>query len=87
MNLWDYLPEFFEALASQLKEDHKRWGNVWLSRGIKGQEERTQQKYNDYFDQFKAVGTPVPWLKIAGGALICWIREKHPELWEEENTQ
>lgn len=86
MNIWDYIPELIEALKIQLKEDHKRWGNVWLWRGIEGQEERTQKTYNDYFDQFKAVGTPVPWLKIIGGALICWIREQHPELWEKENT-
>jgi len=34
--------------------------------------------------------TPVPWLKIVGGALICWIREQHPELFPgltEEETK
>lgn len=29
-------------------------------------------------------GTPIPWLKVIGGALICWIREQHPELWESK---
>ena len=60
-----------------------RWGNTWLSRKIEGQEERTAAKFNDYFDQYRERGTPVPWLKIAGNAMICWIRENHPELWKE----
>lgn len=80
MSVLDFLPEFTEALAKQLKSDEVRWGDTWLKRARDGQEERTKHTYNDYFDQFENAGTPVPWLKIAGGALICWIREQHPEL-------
>ena len=79
----DYMDEFVEALNKQLVEDEKRWGDTWLNRTRLGQEERTVMKFNDYFDQFFSKDIPVPWLKIAGNAMICWIREEHPELWEE----
>jgi len=29
---------------------------------------------------FEQAGIPVPWLKVIGGAFICWVRENHPEL-------
>jgi hypothetical protein len=79
----DFMGEFVEALTIQLVEDEKRWGDTWLNRTHLGQEERTVMKFNDYFDQYFSKDIPVPWLKIVGNAMICWIREKHPELWEE----
>lgn len=85
MHVWDYLQEFSKALQKQLESDEERWGNTWLKRSIDGQEERTIAKYNDYFDQYEEKEQPLPWLKIAGGAMICWIRENHPELWKEMN--
>lgn len=75
----DYIDEFVKELIEQLESDAKRWGDTWLQRGLKGQEKRTMERYRDYYDQFKA-GSPMPWMKIIGGALICWIREKHPEI-------
>lgn len=82
--LWEYLPEFVEALTRQLQEDDKRWGDTWLKRTRKGQEARTRETFRDYFDQFEHAGIPVPWLKVIGGAFICWLRDTgHPELWEE----
>lgn len=81
IHVWDYLKEFSEALQNQLEDDEKRWGNTWLKRTREGQEDRTICTFNDYFDQWKESKKPIPWLKIAGGALICWIREQHPELW------
>lgn len=83
MKLWEFLPEFAKALEEQLKDDDKRWGDTWLERKRDGQEERTFYTYLDYFQQYKNAGIPVPWLKIAGGALICWVRENHPELWSK----
>lgn len=83
MNVWDFIDEFSKALVTQLKQDAERWGNTWLNRKPEGQEERTIAKFNDYFDQYREKKTPIPWLKIAGGAMICWIRENHPELWKE----
>ena len=81
----DFLEEFKDALFHQLISDHARWGNTWLDRPKEGQELRTKARYTDYFDMFEQAGTPVPWLKIIGGALICWIREQHPELFPDVN--
>lgn len=78
--LTDYLPEFIEAFKVQLEADHERWGLTWMNRPKKGQELRTKARYNDYFDMFEHAGVPVSWLKVIGGAFICWVRENHPEL-------
>jgi hypothetical protein len=81
-HVWDFIDEFTAALVEQLKSDEERWGNTWLARKPEGQEERTIAKFTDYFDQYRQTGKPLPWLKIVGIAMICWIREKHPELWK-----
>ena len=73
--LQDYLPEFFEALKEQIESDDARWGDTWKKRSIEGQELRTKARFEDYFAQFENTGTPIPWLKIVGNALICWVRE------------
>jgi hypothetical protein len=83
MKLWNLLPEFVNALTEQLKSDDARWGDTWLKRTRKGQEERTIATFNDYFDRYLNAGEPVNWLKVAGGAFICWYREQHPEIWKE----
>lgn len=70
----DYLPEFMDALRKQLEDDEKRWGDTWKNRSIVGQDERTHEVFNNYWDQYFHGNTPVPYLKIAGNALICWIR-------------
>lgn len=77
MTLSDYVPAFAEALAAQLEKDEKRWGDTWQHRPREGQEERTEEKFRDYFDQYHNGGVPVPWLKIAGAALICWVRDQN----------
>lgn len=82
MKVTDFIPEFVEALTKQLNEDDARWGDTWLKRTTEGQDDRTIKKFNDYFDQYKNAGTPLPYMKIIGNALICWIRTKHPEIWE-----
>lgn len=81
--LIDYLPEFIKELTEQLNEDEKRWGNTWKKRPIKGQGERTKAAFTNYFDMNENAGIPIPWLKIAGGALICWVREKHPDTYKD----
>jgi hypothetical protein len=75
-NVEDYLPEFMEALKTQLESDKERWGDTWKNRPKEGQEERTQQTFANYFDQFNNVGTPINWLKVAGNAMINWVREE-----------
>jgi hypothetical protein len=83
MKVTDFIPEFIEALTAQLISDETRWGDTWLIRTRAGQEERTIASFNNYFDQYLNAGVPVPWLKIIGNALICWLREQHEELWAE----
>jgi len=82
---WDYIEEFASALQAQLMNDAKRWGDTWRHRDVGGQNERIFAKIRDYSDQWRNVGVPVPWLKIAGLAMIAWIRETHPEaLYDDE---
>lgn len=83
MKVTDFMNDFVEALTKQLEEDENRWGDTWIARTREGQELRTRVKFNDYYDQFVMKGIPVPWLKIVGNAMICWIREQHPEIWKE----
>lgn len=84
--LTDYLGEFAEALHKQLIADEKRWGDTWRKRPKEGQEDRTAARYQDYWDRFKNGGEPIPWLKVIGGAYICWLREVHPELCQNVNN-
>lgn len=83
MHTWDYLKEFIDALTKQLQDDEKRWGDTWLQRVPMGQEERSFASFMNKYDQWKNGGVPIPWLKIAGDAFICWIRDNHPELWNK----
>jgi len=80
---WDYLQEFSDALKQQLEQDQKRWGDTWLQRIPEGQETRIEEHIKTYFDQYRNAQQPVPWMKIAGLALIAWVRENHPELWNK----
>lgn len=81
--VWDFIEQFAEALVKQLKSDYPRWGDTWLKRTREGQEQRTWNNYKDKFDKYfnGENSEPIPWLKIAGDAMICWIREQHPEIW------
>jgi len=83
VKVWEFLPEFVQELRKQLEADDKRWGDTWLQRKPEGQTERIELTFKNYFDQYRNVGTPVNWLKVAGEALICWIRESYPAMWED----
>jgi hypothetical protein len=82
--LTDYLPEFVDALKTQLDADQERWGDTWKKRGLlyegRSQEQRFFTWLSNIRDQHEEAGTPVPWLKVAGEALICWVRQ-------EENSE
>ena len=82
-HVWDFMEEFTKALKGQLESDEKRWGDTWLHRTRKGQEERTIANFNDKFDKYLNGGQPIDWLAIAGDVLIAWVRENHPEIWSE----
>lgn len=77
--LLDFLPDFMDALEEQLTEDFKKWGNTWMNRSKLGQEQRIEDDFTNYFDQFEFGGTPVPWLKVVGNAYIAWVREQHSD--------
>ena len=90
MNVWDFIPNMAVALKEHLIEDKKRWeekgeggGDTWLKRTRKGQEDRVWENYQTKFADYFADGVPIDWLSIIGNALICWIRENHPEIWPE----
>ena len=77
--VWDYMSEFVKALTTQLESDEKRWGDTWKKRVKLGQETRIYNDITDYYDQWESGGTPIPWLKVAGLAMIAWIRDQSPE--------
>lgn len=83
MKIWDILPEVVKALEAHLRADDRRWGDTWLRRTRKGQEERTIHNFQDKFDKYLNGGQPIDWLAIMGDAAICWFREQHSEIWKE----
>jgi hypothetical protein len=84
MKVKDFVNDFAEALSEHLeKQDEPRWGDTWLKRTREGQEQRTWDNYKNKFDKYFNAGQPIDWLSIAGDALICWIREQHPEIWPQ----
>lgn len=84
MQVTDFLEAFTGVLRDQLDEDRVRWGDTWLKRKPDGQELRTRATFDNYFDKFEYGDEPIPWLKVAGEAMICWIRDNYPEYWSEE---
>lgn len=87
MRTTDFLEEFTDALREQLVSDEKRWGDTWREVPIEGQEHRIYGRFMDYLDRFETLGDPVPWLRVAGNAMIAWIREKHPEVMRGDGEQ
>lgn len=77
----DFLPNLNYAMKKRLEEDEKKHGDTWLKRPIEGQEDRIYQRFQEYYDDWKENGTPIPWLKIIGEAMIGWIRTTTPGLW------
>ena len=91
MRLQDFISEFCEELIIQIDADEKRWGDTWRHRPIEGQVDRMMARFKDYQDQhnYTVLNVPMPWLKIAGEALIGWVRENYPQyyLGEEEEEK
>jgi hypothetical protein len=82
--LLDYFDDFVTAFGLQLVSDERRWGDTWKKRPREGQEDRAFARFKDYKDQFDNTGTPIPWMKVAGEALICWVRDKYPDTYDKE---
>jgi acyl-ACP thioesterase len=79
--------EFVPQMRRQLEKDYERWGDTWRHRPEDGQEMRIKARFNDYFDMFEHASTNVPWLKIAGNAVIAQARIDHPEWLMEESEE
>jgi hypothetical protein len=89
----DFMGEFVRELTAQLALDNQRWGDTWLKRSRKGQGDRIYDRLKQYYQDAKlgkallVAGDEeeplfvdsLPWLKIAGLALIGWIRDRYPE--------
>lgn len=87
MKVTDFLNEFTEKLATQLNSDHERYGDTWLEKTRADQERRMEIRISHYFDRFVNNKEPVPWLKIAGNAMIAWIRDEHPEFFMDDELE
>jgi len=79
--LTEYLPEFFKELEEQLKSDEIRWGDTWKKRGLIYKGRTQEQRFFDWLDnvrdQYENKGNAVPWMKVVGEAMICWVRENY----------
>lgn len=71
--------EFIPKMLSQMDYDNLRWGDTWLMQSVESQEKTIQDHFNHYFEYYRLYGKKVPWLKIAGYAIIAQAREDHPE--------
>lgn len=71
--------EFIPKMMSQLDYDNQRWGDSWMMLPPGGQELDIQKHIDQYFEYFTQFGKKVPWLKMAGYAIIAQAREDHPE--------
>lgn len=87
--LW-YLWPFVRELYAQIESDQERWGDEWKNRPRFGEDlkdnqeyrifKRYQEYYNEWLGEWMASNEQarMPWLKIAGLALIGWVREHYP---------
>ena len=81
--LW-YFWEFARYLYEQLESDQERWGDEWKIRPKEETDDRDHQNVRImvrimvYYQEWKDDGTPIPWLKVAGLAMIGWVREHYP---------
>lgn len=79
----DYWSVFADNLHNQLQEDEKRWGDEWRNRSRTGQESRIFARLFEYYFDHQQNNKPIPWLKVAGLAMIAWIRENYPDYYKD----
>jgi hypothetical protein len=76
--LTEYVFIFAYSLLRQLEGDYETYGDEWRRRTREGQEERIYERLESYWIAYNRSGQPIPWLKVAGLALIAWLRENYP---------
>ena len=79
----DYLEEFTKAIFDSLTEGEKKYGNEWLESDGDIGAPREMGAIDGEFALFMDTGEPIDWASVAGYAMIAWIRENHPELFDE----
>lgn len=78
--LIDYFKEeFIPMMIEQMKFDHHRMGDSWLMKPSPEYSQQIHKRYEEYFELYEKDGKPIPWLKIAGYAIIAQARHDHPE--------
>lgn len=86
MDTWDFMDEFVDYLrgdfTAKLEYDKQRWGDTWLKRTRKGQEDRLVKSLQDRIDKFVNGNQPLDEDSILGDLFINWIRRNHPEIWK-----
>jgi len=75
-----FLEEFTKAVWESLGEGEEKHGNKWLRSSVDYPREAIGAK----IDQFFLDGKPINWASIAGYAMLAWIHDNHPELWDLE---
>jgi hypothetical protein len=91
INVWDFIDEFISYLktdfTNRLKRDKERWGDTWLKRTRRGQENRLcnalRNRIDKYENALEGYQSVLDEEAILGDLLINWIRRHHPEIWKE----
>ncbi len=73
-----YLFRFAEALGKQLEMDQERYGDTWRSVPPGELADEIYNHLERYWVEYSRDKMPIPWLKVAGLALIGWVRSTHP---------
>jgi hypothetical protein len=77
----EYLDEFFVELKKQIIVDNERWGNTWKERGLIWNNQTQEERFFDWvhakMNEHRIFNEPFPWTKVAGEAMIGYIREKY----------
>jgi hypothetical protein len=71
--------EFIPKMLAQMAYDNQQWGDTWMMQSQVDQEQQIRIRFDKYFDFYEQFGKKVPWLKVAGFAIIAQAREDHPE--------
>ncbi|NLN71124.1 MAG: hypothetical protein GX142_10175, partial [Chloroflexi bacterium] len=71
--------EFIPKMLAQMALDQNRYGDTWLMDYTEGLETHIRERFDDYFSLFDQFEKPIPWLKIAGYAILAQARLDHPE--------
>ena len=79
VRLETFVDEAAGLLKAQFVLDYERHGDEWQHLPKEGQVERIYDRFAHHRGQHYVYGTPIPWLKIMGLAMIALVRERHPE--------